>query len=181
MTGIHTLHRPQRHSAAGLALGLALALGALPAGADDARGLDTDRERSVTHNDDGTVQIDRRFDRLHRPSGRTATGDSTTVVTPGEDGASWESTGSRTTLRGASVEGEASGSRSRDGEGGLSASGTRSLTRTGADGESKSRTVDWERDRSVTQNDDGSVTIDKSWRRRTRSPARPPRAPPARP
>jgi len=39
---------------AGFAAALALTLSAQPAGADDVRGVDVDRERTVTRNDDGS-------------------------------------------------------------------------------------------------------------------------------
>lgn len=96
-------------------------------------------------------------------SAQNADTERTTVVTPGEDGPSWETTGHRETLRGRSVDYEATGSRTRDGEGGASSEGTRQWSGTGRDGEERTRTVDWERDKDVTRNDDGSITVDKSW------------------
>jgi len=78
---------------------------------------------TATKNGDGTVTIQRDWTRSTE-SGKTVTGSSETVVTRGEDGKSWESTGTINGPRGTS-QFTGSGSATRT-ENGTSWSGTRS-------------------------------------------------------
>jgi predicted dehydrogenase len=150
----------------GLAAVLALTLLAWPAGADDPRGVDVDRERSVTHNDDGSVTIDKSWEKTRLGSGATAAGSSSKTVTRGEDGVSWEKSGERTTFDGRSFEREASGQRTPnadDSGGTFSRTGT--TTRLDADGNvlgsrSSAGAGSWERNRRGGRNVtyDGTTT-----------------------
>ncbi len=150
-------------------LGVIAGLGALLTGsaawadaADGEHGVVTTRERGVSHNEDGTVTIDRSFGRLHERSGRTATGDSTTTRTRTEAGVEWDGSGSRTTLRGRSYEGEASGSRVRNEDGSVDFERSRSVTNpeTGA---SRSKDVSGTRSRDG----EGGVSAEgtRAWTR----------------
>jgi len=153
----------------GFAPVLALALLALPAAADDVRGVDVDRERSVTHNDDGSVTVDKSWEKTRLGTGATASGSSSKTVTRDEDGVSWDKTAERTSFDGRSFERDASGQRTPNAGGsGGTFSRTGTTTRLDADGNvlgsrSSAGAGSWERNRRGGRNVtyDGTTSNDR--------------------
>ncbi len=150
----------QTHSrfAAALAFCLPLALGGAAAAedADAERSLTYERDKTVTHNDDGSVTVDKSWEKTHEESGKTANGSSSTTHTKSDDGVSYDRDGERTTFGGTTFESDGSGSRTRGDDGSLDVQRENTVTNTET-GNSRTR----ESGRTRTPNGDGTGSFSR--------------------